>query len=86
MLLRKKEEIESWLNKYNIKDYKLIEDEKYSYVVNVNSCVHLFKKKLKNIKVKFNEINGYFNCNMNELKSLEGCPNIVNGSFYCSRN
>ena len=36
MLLRKKEEIEDWLNEYKIKNYKLIENEEYGYIVNIN--------------------------------------------------
>ena len=86
MLLRKKEEIEAWLNKYDIKYYTLINSEEYGYIVNVNEGVDLFNKKLTNIKVKFNEIKGDFNCSNNELVSLKGCPEIINGNFACKRN
>ena len=31
-------------------------------------------------------MNGYFNCNDNNLKSLEGIPKIVKSAFNCSHN
>ena len=86
MLLRKKEEIEAWLNQYKITNYELIEDKEYGYVVNVNKSVDLCNKYLKSIDVKFNNINGCFDCSVNQLNSLEGSPVIVNGDFYCSEN
>ena len=86
MLLKEKKEIEDWLKKYDIKFYELIENKEYGYVVNVNNDVYLDNKNLKNIKVRFNEINGWFSCNYNQLKSLEGCPKIINGLFNCSNN
>ena len=52
MLLRKKEEIEDWLNQYEIRNYEMIEDHKYGYVVNINRSVDLYNKKLKNIDVE----------------------------------
>ena len=86
MLLRKKEEIEKWLNQCEIKNYELIEDNKYGYVVNVNDGVILFSRNLSSLSVKFNEVYGIFNCSFNELTSLEGCPKIVHGDFYCYGN
>ena len=88
MLLRKKEEIEIWLKKYKIKNYKLIEDTNYGYVINVKKGVDLrnFNEDLKKIEVKFNKIYGDFDCAGNKLKSLEGCPEIVEGNFDCSYN
>ena len=85
MLLRKKEEIEAWLNQYNVKNYELIEDDTYGYVVNVNDNVNLSSKKLKNIEVKFNKVKNFF-CDDNELESLQGCPEIVEKNFTCSNN
>ena len=86
MLLRKKEEIETWLNQYNVENYTLIKDEEYGYVVNIKGDVDLCNKKLKNINIKFNEVQGSFDCRHNKLTLLEGCPDIVNGSFNCSFN
>ena len=65
MLLKEKEEIEAWLNQYKIQNYELKKDKEYGYVVNVNNNVDLTNKNLKNIDVKFNEINGYFDCSHN---------------------
>ena len=86
MLLKNKIEIEKWLNKYKIKNYELIPDEKYGYVVNVNENVYLNNKNLKSIDVKFNIIHGDFDCSTNCLTSLNGCPKIVNKDFYCFNN
>ena len=86
MLLRKKEEIEAWLNEYYIENYELIEDEKYGYIVNVNDNVGLFNKDLKSIHVKFHNVTGRFDCSFNQLISLEGCPEMVKKSFECNNN
>ena len=86
MLLKKKEEIENWLNQYNIKNYKLIEDQEYGYIVNVNDHVNLYGNNLISIDVKFNEIKGNFDCSVNLLRSLKGSPKIVNGNFFCYVN
>ena len=80
MLLKEKQEIEQWLNKYDIKNYELIDNKEYGYVVNVNESVNLTKKKIKKIEVKFNEINGDFNCSNNKLK----IENVNNKEFLFS--
>ena len=86
MLLIKKEEIETWLNKYEITNYELIKDKNYGYVVNVNRNVSLFNYDLENIKVKFNKIKGNFDCSDNRLISLEGCPKEIKHDFFCNNN
>ena len=86
MLLKEKKEIEAWLNEYRIINYKLVPNEEYGYVVNVNGDVILSYKYIDEIKVKFNEIKGNFLIDNNELNSLEGCPEIVNGDFFCNCN
>ena len=86
MLLKKKEEIEAWLNLYKINDYELIEDKKCGYIVNVNEDVDLYDKELNNIDITFNKIEGDFICNNNKFKSLKGFPKIVNGNLDCSHN
>ena len=45
--------------------------------MNVNKSVFLNNKKLTSIDIKFNQINGSFNCSNNNLETLEGCPKIV---------
>lgn len=86
MLLKKKIEIEAWLNKYQIENYELIENKIYGYIVNVNNNVNLYNKDLKKIEVKFHEVNGYFNCSTNQLTSLKGSPNKIKSYFDCSGN
>ena len=44
MLLMKKENIEAWLKEYEIRSYELIKDDRYGYIVNVNSEVDLESK------------------------------------------
>lgn len=41
---------------------------------------------LLKIPFAFNEVNGYFMCSMNKLRSLEGSPKIVKGDFFCDGN
>jgi len=36
--------------------------------------------------LQFEEVKGHFNCNDNELTSLEGAPRVVKGDFDCERN
>ena len=86
MLLKNKVKIKEWLNKYNIRNYVLKHDEKYGYVVNVNCGVDLSNINLNLIEVKFNIVDGWFDCRWNNLKSLEGSPKIVNGNFYGNFN
>jgi hypothetical protein len=84
-LFREKNEIENWLKQYNIVNFNLIEDIEYGYVVNVNQTVKLIATKLVEIKVKFNIINGDFDCSRNKLTSLKGSPESVK-NFYCYTN
>lgn len=86
MLLKTEIGIKKWLEKYGIFNYELIPDEKYGYIVNINNPVFLGYNNFKSIDIKFNIINGYFDCSNNKLESLEGCPKIVNGGFNCASN
>ena len=54
--------------------------------LDVEGSVNLSFLRLKEIPLKFNKVNGFFDCSYNQLTSLEGCPKIVNGNFYCSSN
>ena len=80
------QQIIDWLKKHEVKKYTLVPDEQYGFVIDVNGDVDLSDKNLINIPVKFNTINGYFICNVNQLTSLEFCPQTVRGSFYCENN
>lgn len=81
-MLKTKSEIENWLNKYRINNYKIQAD----LTVNVNGDVNLTNQKLKEIPVKFGKVKGNFDCSKNHLKNLDFAPEIVNGNFYCSYN
>ena len=54
--------------------------------INVNGAVDLSYQKLKQLPLKFNKINGDFNCSDNQLTSLEGAPKEITGDFYCNSN
>jgi hypothetical protein len=32
------------------------------------------------------KVSGDFVCSQNKLQSLEGCPEVVGGDFFCSNN
>lgn len=84
--IRDKNLIEQWLMSYAVRNYTIVEDGIYGFVVNVDSDVDLFAKELSFLSVKFNCIEGNFNCSYNQLLSLAGCPEIVSGNFNCSWN
>lgn len=86
MTLNDKPNIRKWLNRYNVKNYTLVPDEQYGFVVNVDGDVNLYNKQISAIEIKFNIVSGYFYCPLNNLTSLEGCPTLVGGLFNCSRN
>jgi len=69
--------------KYKIENYTINDD----LSIDVNGDVELDSKNLEYLPLKFNYIGGGFYCPYNvELKSLEGCPQTVNGDFYCFNN
>ena len=81
-----KQQIIDWLDKYQVKNYTLIPNEKYGFVIDVSGDVDLRSRKLFNIPVKFNKIIKGFDCSNNNLISLEFCPKVTGGSFYCYDN
>ena len=81
-----KQQIINWLDEYDVKNYKLVLDKQYRFVVNVTGDVGLSDKKLINIPVKFSEVKGFFYCSYNKLTSLEFSPQTVGSDFYCSDN
>ena len=56
--------------------------------IDVNGYVYIDKEFVKDGKltIKFNKVNGSFNCDRLELVSLEGCPEYIENSFDCSDN
>ena len=83
---KNKQQIINWLEKHEVKNYILVPDEKYGFVVDVNGNVNLFGKYLINIPIKFNNVSISFNCGYNQLTSLEFSPQKVGGSFICQSN
>ena len=73
-----------WLNTYNITDYVINDD----LTIDVKCGVNLYNKNLTSLPdfIKFNHVSGYFNCSVNQLTSLKGCPSTLDGDFYCYNN
>jgi hypothetical protein len=77
-----REEVIEVCERHRIKNYTINDD----LSIDVNGDVNLAYKNLEHLPLKFNYIEGSFDCSNNELKSLEGCPQTVGGSFECSDN
>jgi len=55
--------------------------------VSCDSYIELSTRvKITKLPVKFLHVGGYFDCDFNTLKSLEGCPETVGSYFSCSNN
>jgi hypothetical protein len=76
------EEVAEICRKYNIQNW-IINSEG---LVDVYGGVRLLGRGLKEIPLKFGNVAGNFDCDKNQLTSLEGCPHTVGGIFDCSRN
>ena len=81
-----KQKIIDWLDKYEVKNYTLVPDKEYEFIVNVIGDVNLSFKDLIGIPVKFNEVSSSFYCRSNKLTSLEFSPQTVGGDFNCNNN
>ena len=70
-------------SKYNIKNYTVNDD----YTIDVDGdVVNISNGTLTKIPLKFNIVSGFFNCSLNQLTTLEGCPKSVGRYFVCSYN
>ena len=68
---------------YGIKNYKFRPDG----TLDVFENVFINGSSLPKLPFNFGKIDGYFNCGWNNnLKSLDGAPETVNGDFSCSWN
>ena len=76
------EDIDEICRKYKIRNYTINTDGS----IDVDGHVDLSQENLIKIPIRFNKINGYFDCCNNYLTSLEGSPVEVNGDFSCSYN
>jgi len=74
-------EVDRICKKWGIENWSLVDG-----LVNVDGDVHLQDKGLTELPLKFGTVTGYFDCEMNKLTSLVGCPNRVGCSFHCSSN
>ncbi|MCK9475613.1 MAG: hypothetical protein M0R46_06835 [Candidatus Muirbacterium halophilum] len=75
-------EIEAICEKYNIKNYIINEDDS----IDVDGVVDLSHEKLKVLPLKFRNVSREFDCNSNQLTTLEGSPQNVGGNFKCNDN
>ena len=76
------DEIEEICLKYNIFDFTINSDG----TIDVNEGVHLDYYILTELPLKFNKVNGNFNCSGTGLTTLDGSPKEVGGVFYCYNN
>jgi hypothetical protein len=51
--------------------------------IDVNGDVHLYDRQgnIEKLPVKFGKVSGDFDCGINNLTTLECCPNYVSGYF-----
>ena len=85
-VLKTREDIIEWVNKYNIRNYMIEEDMKISVADNVSGYFFCVNNKLISLFGFPQSVGGDFYCNNNILNSLLGCPVSVNKSFNCSNN
>ena len=68
--------------KYNIKNYTVNDDGS----IDVNGDVNLWNRGLTELPLRFNKVNGWFDCSNNNLTTLKGCPKWIGGWFSCHDN
>jgi len=74
-------EVREICKEFGIMNWSLVDG-----LVNVDDCVNLYWNELTELPLKFGRVTGYFDCGVNNLTSLVGCPNRVEGSFNCRSN
>ena len=78
------EEQISWLDKCARGGWRL---NPSTGLIDVDGSFDCEGQGLKNFKgVAFGHVKGNFNCDSNQLTSLDGAPKTVDGSFYCGSN
>jgi len=74
----------------NIKEFGLdpskISEVYDDWSIDYDGDVDLSKRNLEEIPFKFNKVSGDFNCEDNQLTSLEGSPQEVGRDFWCHEN
>ena len=76
------EDIDQTCQKYHIENYTINQDGS----IDVNGEVNLSRQGLIELPLNFNIVNTFFDCSLNKLTSLKGCPKKVGGDFYCQIN
>ena len=82
---QRRNEIEKWLKKYNIKNYTINDD----FTIDVNGSIDLFfSKDLSEFPdyIQFGVVKGFFKCIHSQLTSLRGCPRKIEKFFDCRYN
>ena len=77
-----KSDIESWCEEMRIKNYTINSQGE----IDVDECVNLDGRCIKELPHKFGTIIGYFSVNNCDLISLKNCPNVVYDFFDCNNN
>jgi len=73
--------IKNWLDEVGIKNYTINKD----LTVDVDDGVDLRKMTFEKLPVRFGKVSWWFDIsNCKNLKTLEGCPKEVDGSFFCN--
>ncbi len=81
--MKSRVQIEEWLKANSINNFTISSD----LYVTVHSNVNLNGKlKTAHLPVKFKMVNGYFDISNNNLKNLDGSPELVMKDFNCSHN
>lgn len=76
------DEIHKICKEHGIENYTINDDNS----IDVDGQVDLFHDQLTILPLKFNIVNGNFDCGNNYLKSLNNAPSEVYGDFYCDKN
>ena len=67
---------------YNITNYTINDDG----TIDVDGDIYLYNKELTELPLTFNKVLGSFNCGMNKLTSLKGCPRWIKENLSCHSN
>ena len=74
--------IEEICEKYKIENYTINDDGS----IDVDGSVILSQFELTELPLLFNKVTGSFDCSINNLTRLKGCPRWVGGNFGCMYN
>jgi hypothetical protein len=87
-LVYKNKLITDWFDKnlLDVKKIKLIGEKDNKPIIEYDDDIYLTDKNLRTIPIYFSVVKGNFGCSVNQLESLEGCPEEVGGTFDCSDN